>query len=52
MFIKEINTLKKKFNSKNEKSLDDLIKENDEQLKEYINKKIEETKKEYKQKFE
>ena len=52
MFIKEINTLKKKFNSKNEKSLDDLIKENDEQLKEYINKKIEETKKEYQQKFE
>ena len=44
MFIKEINTLKKKFNSKNEKSLDEF---NDKQLKEYIDKKIEEAKKEF-----
>ena len=42
MFIKEINTLRKKLNLKNEKPLDELIKENDNQLKEYIDKKIEE----------
>ena len=51
IFIKEINILKKKLKSKNEKSLDELIKDNDKQLKEYIDKKIEETKKEYQQKI-
>ena len=44
MLIKEINTLKKKLNLKNEKSLDEF---NDKQLKEYIDKKIEEAKKEF-----
>ena len=52
IFVKEINTLKKELKSKNEKTNDELIKENNKQLKEYIDKKIEEFKKEYIKIFE
>ena len=52
MFMKEINILKKKLNLKNKKPFDELIKENDKQLKEYIDKKIEEYKQENQKKFD
>ena len=47
MFLKEIDTIKKKLDSTKEKSFDELIKESNKQLKEYIDKIIEETKQKY-----
>jgi len=52
IFLKEINTLKKELKSKNEKSIDELIKENNKQLNEYINKKFEEYEKIFLEKME
>ena len=42
LFLKEINSLKQKLNTKNEKSIEELIKDNNKELKEYIINKIEE----------
>ena len=51
LFLKEINSLKQKLNAKNEKSIEELIKDNNKELKEYINNKIEENKKIYEEKI-
>ena len=51
IIIKEINSLKQKLNTKNEKSIEELIKDNNKELKEYINNKIEENKKIYEEKI-
>ena len=48
MFIKEINALKKKLNSKNEKSFDELIKETKQEYQKILNDKIIEKDKEIK----
>ena len=51
ILIKEINSLKNKLNTKNEKSIEELIKDNNKELKEYINIKIEDNKKIYEEKI-
>ena len=50
ILLNEINSLKKKLDSKNEKTNEELLKENE--IKEYIDKKINETKQEIVQKYE
>jgi hypothetical protein len=50
ILLNEINSLKKKLDSKNEKTNEELLKENE--IKEYIDKKINETKKEMIQNYE
>ena len=52
IILNEINSLKKKFDSKNEKANEELLKENNIKMKEYIDKKINETKQEMSQKYE
>ena len=51
LFLNEINSLKQKLNAKNEKSIEELIKDNNKELKEYINNKIEENNKIYEEKI-
>ena len=52
IILNEINSLKKKFDSKNEKANEELLKENEIKMKEYIDQKINETKQEMSQKYE
>ena len=52
IILNEINSLKKKFDSKNEKTNAELFKENEIKMKEYIDQKINETKQEMSQKYE
>ena len=52
ILLNEINSLKKKLDSKNEKTNEELLKENEIKIKEYIDKKINETKQEMIQKYE
>ena len=52
ILLNKINSLKKKLDSKNEKVNEDLLKENEIKLKEYIDKKINETKQEMVMKYE
>ena len=52
ILLNEINFLKKKLDSKNEKTNEVLLKENEIKVKEYIDKKINETKQEIIQKYE
>ena len=52
ILFNEINSLKKKLDSKNEKTNEVLLKENEIKIKEYIDKKINETKQEMIQKYE